>query len=162
MSAWLMLADAAAFGIVFATVVRRHFQRAAAVPPPVRALFIDCDDCLYQNDWATAKKITTSIDNYTARLGISKEEAYNLYKTHGTCLKGLLVEGRIDAAGVEDFLHEVHQISYVRSAVLEPRAAPSLTFGGRAVGGQSDIGPDPAMAAVLTAVTRPADNMWVS
>ena len=53
---------------------------------------------LYQNDWATAKKITNSIADYTNKLGVSKEQAYELYKTHGTCLKGLLVEGRIDQA----------------------------------------------------------------
>ena len=33
-------------------------------------LFLDCDDCLYQNNWATAAKITTSIAAYTARLGV--------------------------------------------------------------------------------------------
>ena len=65
----------------------------------------------YQNDWATAKKITTSIAAYTNKLGVSKEEAYALYQKHGTCLKGLLVEGRIDpGAGVEEFLREVHTI----------------------------------------------------
>ena len=50
-------------------------------------IFVDCDDCLYQNDWATAAKITTSIAAYTASLGVSEEKAYALYKTHGTCLK---------------------------------------------------------------------------
>ena len=131
----LYMADAAAFGLVIASIVKRQAHRSAV--PPVRALFIDCDDCLYQNDWATAKRITTSIANYTARLGVSKEEAYALYKRHGTCLKGLLVEGRIDAAGAEDFLHEVHQISY------------------------EDITPDPALRSVLASIQRPADNMWV-
>ena len=135
----LLLADAAALGIVIASIARRQAHRSAtgAGVPPVRALFIDCDDCLYQNDWATARKITVSIANYTAKLGVSKEEAYALYKKHGTCLKGLLVEGRIDAAGAEHFLQEVHQISY------------------------EDISPDPALRSVLASISRPADNMWV-
>ena len=36
----------------------------------------------------------------------------SLYKNHGTCLKGMLVEGRIDKGGAEDFLHAVHLIDY--------------------------------------------------
>ena len=107
----LLFIDAAALGLTVAAAVRRHLQHhrmgssavataasssASAAAPPVAALFIDCDDCLYQNNWATAKKITASIASYTARLGISKDEAYSLYKKHGTCLKGLMVEGRID------------------------------------------------------------------
>ena len=67
-------------------------------------LFVDCDDCLYQNDWATAAKITTSIAAYTAQLGVSEEKAYALYKTHGTCLKGMLAERLIAADAAEDFL----------------------------------------------------------
>ena len=35
-------------------------------------IFIDCDDCLYQNGWATARRITQSIGAYTATLGVSK------------------------------------------------------------------------------------------
>ena len=37
-------------------------------------IFVDCDDCLYQNEWATAAKITTSIAAYTANLGVSEEK----------------------------------------------------------------------------------------
>ena len=125
--------DCAAAGLTLATIYARNFRKPAT--PPVQALFIDCDDCLYQNNWATAQKITKSIAAYTAKLGVSKDQAYNLYKTYGTCIKGLLVEKRIDAAGAEDFLHEVHQISY------------------------EDIAPDPQLKAVLEAVTIP--NMWV-
>ena len=73
-------------------------------------LFIDCDDCIYQNNWATARKITQSISSYTASLGVSQERAYSLYKTHGTCLKGLLLEGLINEAGVEDFLMKVRLV----------------------------------------------------
>lgn len=98
-------------------------------------LFLDCDDCLYQNDWATARKITTSIAAYTKQLGVDKDKAYQLYKEHGTCLKGLLEEKILDSAGVEDFLHQVHLIDYedispdssLRS-MLERLSAPSWIF----------------------------------
>lgn len=136
----LLVADVAAFGFVAFAVVRKH--RAAAVaaaaaagPPPVAALFMDCDDCLYQNNWATARKITDSIAAYTAKLGVSKEKAYSLYQTYGTCIKGLLTEGTLDEAGAEDFLREVHLISY------------------------DDIKPDPALRSVLAAIA--VSNMWV-
>lgn len=95
-------------------------------------LFLDCDDCLYQNDWKTAVKITVSIGAYTKdKLGLSKEEAYELYKIHGTCLKGLLAEGLIDEDGAETFLREVHDIDY------------------------SDIDRDDALRNVLEQVTSP-------
>jgi len=68
---------------------------------------------------------------------VSRDQAYNFYKTYGTCLKGLLVEGIIDEAGVEVFLREVHDIDYgdivadpeLRS-VLEPivRSKPTWIF----------------------------------
>jgi pyrimidine 5'-nucleotidase len=102
--------DVAAFATVAALVVRK--RALASVVVPVQAVFIDCDDCCYQNDWRTAKKITAAIAKYTAKLGVSTEEAYKLYKQHGTCLKGLLVEGRIDAGGAEDFLRCAHDIDY--------------------------------------------------
>uniref|UniRef100_A0A7S3SAP1 Pyrimidine 5-nucleotidase n=1 Tax=Emiliania huxleyi TaxID=2903 RepID=A0A7S3SAP1_EMIHU len=82
-------------------------------------IFIDCDDCLYQNGWATARRITQSIGAYTATLGVSKDRAYQLYKEHGTCLKGLLVERILDEAGAEEFLTEVHKIDY---SEIEPDA----------------------------------------
>ena len=72
-----------------------------------QVIFVDCDDCLYQNDWATAAKITTSIAEYTANLGVSEEKAYALYKAHGTCLKGMLAEGFIASDAAEDFLLKV-------------------------------------------------------
>lgn len=98
---------------------------AAAKNPPVEVFFVDCDDCLYQNNWETAKKITNSIAAYTEKLGVSKDQAYQLYKTHGTCLKGLLVEGKIDEQGAETFLHEVHQIDY---SDIEPDKALRSAF----------------------------------
>ena len=90
--------------------------------PPVQALFIDCDDCLYQNDWATAAKITTSIAAYTANLGVSEEKAYALYKAHGTCLKGMLAEGFIASDAAEDFLLKVRA-----NPNLNPTPTPTTT-----------------------------------
>lgn len=102
----------------------------------IRHIFIDCDDCLYQNNWATANKITKSIAAYTLKLGVDEKQAYHLYKTHGTCLKGLLLEGIIDRAGVEDFLLKVHDIDY------------------------DDIAPDPALVEVLARLMKVAP-CWV-
>ena len=140
MSAALLAVDALAFGLAVALFVRRHLHgpRSTASKAqrrtPVQALFIDCDDCLYQNDWATANKITSAIGDYTRQIGISKAEAYALYKKHGTTLKGLVNERKIDERGAEEFLRAAHKIDY------------------------SDIAPDPALRAELEAVAAP---MWV-
>ncbi|CAL1143158.1 unnamed protein product [Cladocopium goreaui] len=88
-------------------------------------LFLDCDDCLYQNNWTTAEKLTDSIAAYTARLGVSKEEAFALYEEHGTALKGLLAEGILDENGAEVYLQDVHAIDL------------------------SDITPDPQLARLV-------------
>ena len=87
-----------------------------------QVIFIDCDDCLYQNDWETAAKITTSIAAYTANLGVSEEKAYALYKAHGTCLKGMLAEGFIASDAAEDFLLKVRA-----NPNLNPTPTPTPT-----------------------------------
>eukprot|EP00962_Isochrysis_galbana_P056691 scaffold28768_cov130-Isochrysis_galbana.AAC.1 len=109
-----------------------HPTAGAAMMAPPAVLFLDCDDCLYQNNWATARKITSSIAAYTARVGVSQDRAYLFYKQYGTCLRGMMAEGLVDAAGVEDFLHEVHLIDY------------------------SDISPDPPLAEMLSRLKIPA------
>lgn len=95
-------------------------------------VFIDCDDCVYQNEWKTADRITTAIAKVTNEIGVSHDQAYALYKTHGTCLKGLLVEERIAHDDAEDFLRRAHDIDY------------------------SDIQPDPPLAAMLQRVCAAA------
>lgn len=71
----------------------------------------DCDDCLYFNDWSTANALTASIEGYCVEeLGLSPGTPYKLYKEHGTCLKGLQVEGIIDDESVDTFLQKVHDI----------------------------------------------------
>ena len=52
------------------------------------------DDTLYTNDWVVANRITKSIGTYCSeKLGLPEGEPYNLYKKHGTCLRGLEKEG---------------------------------------------------------------------
>ena len=119
--------------ICFAPAWGAYLARGpAAARPPTTHVFFDCDDCCYQNEWRTAAKITDAIAGYTARLGLSKERAYALYKAHGTCLKGMLVEGVIAEANVEEFLREAHDIDY------------------------ADVAADPALRAVVAAVAPPA------
>ena len=76
------------------------FRPLCFVPANV-TVFLDCDDCLYQNQWATAEKLTKSISSYTQRLGVSASRAFGLYEAYGTCLKGLLAEGILDRQGAE-------------------------------------------------------------
>ena len=102
--------------------------------PTTATLFLDCDDCIYQNDWATAKKITVSIAAYAAKLGVGPEKAYALYKMHGTCLKGMLAENIIKPEEAENFLKTVHEIDY------------------------SDIAADPLLVEILGRLTVPT---WV-
>ena len=132
----LALLDMAAFGLVGGLVLRKVMSARAmsSLSAQGKVLFVDCDDCVYQNNWATAAKITTSISAYTAKLGVSKEKAYQLYQTHGTCLKGLLLEDLIDERGAEDFLHAVHLIDY------------------------EDIAPDPRLRAELSQLKIPS---WI-
>lgn len=117
----LTIIDIGSFGLVLFSA----FRRIASKPRTVEALFIDCDDCIYQNNWKTAEKITQSISAYTAQMGVSREKAYELYKTHGTCLKGLLVEGLVDEEGAETFLRTVHTIDYT-DIEADPRLQSEL------------------------------------
>jgi pyrimidine 5'-nucleotidase len=101
---------------------------------PVSVVFLDCDDCLYQNSWQTMRKITDKIAKYTERLGVDSAKAFELYKTHGTCLKGLLAEGFLTEAGSEEYLTTVHEIDL------------------------SDIKPDPALRDCLARLSKPT---WI-
>lgn len=75
-------------------------------------IFFDCDDCLYQNDWKTANKITAAIAKYCDTIGVTKEQAYELYQTHGTALKGMLKEGILTSDKVDEYLEQAHNIDY--------------------------------------------------
>lgn len=84
-------------------------QQAASSGSGRHALFLDCDDTLYDNAFKTAESLTISIARYCERhLGISHEKSFALYKQHGTCLKGLEVEGI--AHDRDHFLETVHDV----------------------------------------------------
>ncbi|GAX25424.1 putative hydrolase of the HAD superfamily [Fistulifera solaris] len=79
-------------------------------PRPL-AIFFDCDDCLYFDDWKTANRLTKKIDDYCVqKLGLPEGKAYELYKNYGTCLKGLLAEEYLDKSEIDSFLEAVHDI----------------------------------------------------
>ncbi|KAG8468485.1 hypothetical protein KFE25_013568 [Diacronema lutheri] len=74
-----------------------------------RALFLDCDDTLYHNGFKTAELLTVSIAQYCeTHLGITYEKSVELYKQHGTCLKGL--EAEHIPHDREHFLETVHRV----------------------------------------------------
>jgi len=107
----------------------------ADTPPDPKFIFFDCDDTLYRNDWKTGDRLTQKIAAYTeSELGVDGAKAYELYKTHGTCLKGLLAEGLLPRDRIEEYLAAVHDVS------LE------------------EIGPDPAMRAIVEACRTKADR----
>jgi pyrimidine 5'-nucleotidase len=74
-------------------------------------IFVDCDDTLYFNNWATAVRLKNTISDFTSkRLGLEESYAWQLYKTHGTALRGLLQEKLIPKERIEEYLHAVHDI----------------------------------------------------
>lgn len=83
------------------------------------ALLLDCDDTLYSNGFVTAQRLTDSISAYCVQhLGVTHEKAFALYRQHGTCLKGLEVEGIPHDR--EHFLEHVHRVEldFARDARL--------------------------------------------
>ena len=97
---------------------RRHAIHSASGS---HHLFLDCDDCLYSNDWRTADKISESISATALRMtGVGASHAHALYTTHGTTLKGLLAEGHLQEAEIEQFLTAAHDIDL---SCIEPDAA---------------------------------------
>ena len=101
-----------------------------------QALFLDCDDCLYQNEWRTEQRITKAMAAHVQDThGVDADRARALYRQYGTTLKGLLVEGTIEgSSSIEEFLIAGHDIEY------------------------SDIHPDPELAATLARLRAPT---WV-
>lgn len=70
-------------------------------------LFIDCDDTLYRDDWKVANALTERINSYATKVvNLPDGKAYELYKKHGTCLRGLQLENY--DFDVDDFLLSVH------------------------------------------------------
>mmetsp|Transcript_50142 Transcript_50142/g.103216 ORF Transcript_50142/g.103216 Transcript_50142/m.103216 type:complete len:341 (-) Transcript_50142:291-1313(-) len=81
-------------------------------PKPSVILF-DCDDCLYFDGWQLASKLTAKIEEWcTSKKKLPPGEAYQLYKKHGTALKGLLAEGLMENSeeDIDAYLRDVHDI----------------------------------------------------
>lgn len=80
--------------------------------PKPQALFFDCDDCLYFDDWKVANQLTAKIDEWCVAHGLKSGQAYELYKQYGTALRGLLAEGYLDETekAIDAFLLAVHDI----------------------------------------------------
>ena len=81
--------------------------------PKPEVIFFDCDDCLYFDGWQLANKLTANIEEWcTSKKGLPAGEAYQLYKKHGTALKGLLAEGHIEDCEkeIDSYLADVHDI----------------------------------------------------
>lgn len=84
-------------------------RRLHQATPGKPALFLDCDDTLYQNAFKTAELLTVSIAQYCEQhLGITYEKSVALYRQHGTCLKGLEAEGIPHDR--DHFLESVHKV----------------------------------------------------
>jgi len=74
-------------------------------------IFVDCDDTLYFNSWATAAKMKNAVAQFhTKRLNHDEDYALQLYEKHGTALRGLLDDGIIPPDRVEEYLHAIHNI----------------------------------------------------
>ena len=71
---------------------------------------------------------------HRSELGVDGAKAYELYKTHGTCLKGLLAEGLLPRERIEEYLSAVHDVSL------------------------DEIHEDPAMRSIVEACRTKADR----
>lgn len=82
--------------------------------PKPKVIFFDCDDCLYFDNWNIAGHLTTKIEDHCKEaFNLPNGRAYQLYKEHGTCLRGLMAEGHIDRdcpKSIDEFLHKVHDL----------------------------------------------------
>ena len=80
--------------------------------PKIEAIFFDCDDCLYFDEWKVANMLTSKIELWFNERNFEKGYAYELYKKYGTALKGLQAEHLIEDCedAVDEYLREVHDI----------------------------------------------------
>lgn len=85
---------------------------AYAIRPKPKAIFFDCDDCLYFDGWNVANLLTANIDKWCIKHGLRPGQAYELYKQYGTALRGLLAEGYLEETeeAIDQFLEDVHDI----------------------------------------------------
>jgi len=86
---------------------------AYSLRPKPEAIFFDCDDCLYFDNWKVAKHLTERIEEWCVKHArLPEGEAYRLYKKHGTALRGLLAEGHMEHCdeAIDQYLKEVHDL----------------------------------------------------
>ncbi|GFH55191.1 hypothetical protein CTEN210_11667 [Chaetoceros tenuissimus] len=84
-----------------------------ALRPKPQVIFFDCDDCLYFDGWQLASQLTAKIEEWcTTKKNLPPGEAYELYKKHGTALKGLLAEGHMEDCEeeIDSYLRDVHDL----------------------------------------------------
>ena len=84
-----------------------------ALRPKPKAILFDCDDCLYFDGWKVANLLTAKIEEWCTReKQLAEGEAYQLYKKHGTALKGLLAEGHMEHSedDIDEYLRAVHDL----------------------------------------------------
>lgn len=96
-----------------AAVARRLTGAARRLATPAGAhrptLFLDVDDTLYDDGGRTQAALHASILAYcTEQLGVPRARAVELYRTHGTCLRGLRAEGI--AHDAQHFLETTHAV----------------------------------------------------
>lgn len=89
--------------------------------------FFDLDDCLYKNNWATERKITTKIDSYlTSVLKLEPGSSNRLYRTYGTTIAGLIKEKLLAETEVQDFLNYGHDIELGKDIKPDPQLREML------------------------------------
>ena len=94
---------------------------AYGLRPKPKAVFFDCDDCIYFDEWNIASHLTEKIEQYCVeRKSLPRGEAYKLYKEHGTALRGLLAENHMEYCeeAIDEYLEEVHNLPI--HELLEP------------------------------------------
>lgn len=82
--------------------------------PKPEVIFFDCDDCLYFDGWTLASHLTAKIEEWcTRKKGMKPGYAYELYKKHGTALRGLIAEGHIENVDdeIDEYLKDVHDLA---------------------------------------------------
>jgi len=89
-----------------------------------KAIFFDCDDTLYFDSWKVARMLSSKIKDVTTQeYAMEPGHAYQLYKEHGTALRGMMSEGIIDSndpEAIAKFLRSVHDIDVHKHLVPDP------------------------------------------
>ena len=97
-----------------------NFLRYTIRPKP-EVIFFDCDDCLYFDGWKLASKLTSKIEEWCVKKkNLPPGKAYELYKKHGTALKGLLAEGYMNETekGKNLLKQYIFEIQYIFTSCI--------------------------------------------